>query len=588
MKPEKKKARGTTAVRNEKRTIYIVCAALAAVFIIAVAVVLRGVSDKRVYNNYMQQAQQSYSSNDFDSALSALRKAASIDETDDCLMLMADCYETQGNYTKALEVLRRMDLQNPTVASRIASIEKYRQTLSQAEKVTVSGRQYSLSTTSLVLDNQGLTDAALDEVVQLYALESLSASGNSLYDISKLSALGGLTTLNLSGNNISNIQPLTQLTALRTLYLDNNPITDLTPLCSLTNLTSLSIKGISITESQLETLSKALPNCAIHSEAAQEEVQDISFGGATFKSDVTELDLSGMGLRDISALSNCKELTRLNLSNNEISDLSPLMNIPGLVWLDVSDNQLSDLRPLMGISTLTFLNASNNSVTSTAPFSMMTGLTELYLDNNPLRSFTGLRKLRSLTTLGLSGTGLTDEGLDNLSGLVLLRTLYVEDNPSLTGEAVDELSATLGNCTIEHSGLAYSVSIDGHVVTTDAETLSFPSCGIINIENIAKLPNLVSVDLSGNCISNLYSLQYADCRFTITDLNLSGNRLEDITPLSYLQNIERLDVSYNDISSELPFMAMYSLESLNLTGNPLTDEQVELIRKNLPNCDVIF
>ena len=36
MKPEKKKARGTTAVRNEKRTIYIVCAALAAVFIIAV------------------------------------------------------------------------------------------------------------------------------------------------------------------------------------------------------------------------------------------------------------------------------------------------------------------------------------------------------------------------------------------------------------------------------------------------------------------------------------------------------------------------------------------------------------------------
>lgn len=41
MKPEKKKARGTTAVRNEKRTIYIVCAALAAVFIIAVAVVLQ-------------------------------------------------------------------------------------------------------------------------------------------------------------------------------------------------------------------------------------------------------------------------------------------------------------------------------------------------------------------------------------------------------------------------------------------------------------------------------------------------------------------------------------------------------------------
>ena len=125
-------------------------------------------------------------------------------------------------------------------------------------------------------------------------------------------------------------------------------------------------------------------------------------------------------------------------------------------------------------------------------------------------------------------------------------------------------------------------------MTTDAATLSLPSCGIINIENITKLPNLVSVDLSGNCISNLYSLQYADCRFTITDMNLSGNRIDDITPISYLQNVERLDVSYNDISSELPFMALYSLETLNLTGNPLTFDQVELIRKNLPNCDVIF
>ena len=119
--------------RRDKRTIYIVCAVLAAVFIISVAVVLRGVSDKRVYNNYMQQAQQSYSQNDFDSALAALRKAAAVDETDECLMLMADCYETQENYTKALEILRTMNVQNPTVSSRIAAIEKRRQTLSEAK-----------------------------------------------------------------------------------------------------------------------------------------------------------------------------------------------------------------------------------------------------------------------------------------------------------------------------------------------------------------------------------------------------------------------------------------------------------------------
>ena len=574
--------------RRDKRTIYIVCAVLAAVFIISVAVVLRGVSDKRVYNNYMQQAQQSYSQNDFDSALAALRKAAAVDETDECLMLMADCYETQENYTKALEILRTMNVQNPTVSSRIAAIEKRRQTLSEAEKVTIAGRQYPLTTTSLVLDNMGITDAALDDVLQLYALDSLSLAGNSLYDISKLTSLGGLVSLNLSGNNISSLAPLTSLTGLRTLYLDNNPVTDLTPLYSLTNLTSLSIKGISITESQLEALSKALPNCAIHSEAAQEEVQDISFGGATFKSDVTELDLSGMGLRDISALANCENLISLNLSNNSISDLSPLMNIPTLQWLDVSYNQLSDLRPLMGISSLRFLNASGNSITSTAPLSMMDGLTELYLDGNPLKSFSSLKKLKNLTSLGLSGTGLNDEGMRCLNSLVLLRTLNVEDNPDITGEAVDELRSKLGNCTISHSELAYSVDIDGNTITTIATELSMPNRGIIDLSSLSQLGCLQTVDLSGNCISNVYPFQYSDSRFTIISLNLSSNRLEDATPLSTLQNIETLDLSNNYISSELPFMAMFSLRTLVLTDNPLTEEQVESIRNALPNCDVIF
>ena len=40
---------------------------------------------------------------DYDGALSILRKAASVEKTDECLLLMAECYENQGNYTKALQ-----------------------------------------------------------------------------------------------------------------------------------------------------------------------------------------------------------------------------------------------------------------------------------------------------------------------------------------------------------------------------------------------------------------------------------------------------------------------------------------------------
>lgn len=597
MKSESNKTRKTEGGRDNpvnlkieknRKSIYLVCVALVAVFIIAVSIVLRGVSEKRVYDNYMQQAQQCYSASDFDSALSVLRKAAAIYDTDDCRILMADCYETQGNYVKALEVLRGMDIQNPNIAARIAAIDKYRQTLNEAEKVTVAGSSYPLNTTSLVLDNMGLTDTVLAEVVQLYALDSLSVAGNSLYDVSRLTELGALVTLNLADNNVSSIQSLSQLGGLRTLYLDNNPITDLTPLYTLSNLTNLSIKGIHITEKQLEELSLSLPRCAIHSELAEHEIQDISFGGVTFKSDVTELDLSGLGLRDISALSGCKALTKLDISGNAISDLTPLMNIPGLYYLDVSGNQLTDLRPIMGLNNLSYLNAADNSISSCAPFSMMPDLAELYLDNNPLRNFSGLRKLKNIKTLSLNNTGIGDDGLAYLGALSYMHTLNVEDNPAISGEAVDNLSAMLGTCNINHDALAYTVNVGGTQVSTAAVNLTLCGRGITDISELASLPMLETVDLSANSISNIYALQFSESRFSLKSLNLSNNQISDVTPVSLLMSIETLDLSNNLVNSELPFMTLTTLRTLNLSGNPLTEMQVDTIRFALPDCNVIF
>ena len=587
MKQEQKAAAGVRR-RPDRRRAYVICTILASVFIIAMAVVLMSISDNRAYNDYMNQAQQLYYNKDYDGALSVLRKAAAVEKTDECLLLMAECYEIQGNYTRALEVLRSMDTKKTVVASRIASIESTRKSLNAAEMVSIGGKQFRSGTTKLVLDNMDLDDSVLEEVLQLYAVDSLSMAGNNLRDVSRLSVLGGLVTLNLSGNQISDLSPLAALTGLRTLYLDGNPITDFSPLTQLSALTSLSLKGIPITQSQLETLSKALPNCAIHSEQAQEETQDITFGGVTFSSAVTDLDLSEMGLRDISALANCQYLIHLNLSGNAISDLSPLMNLPYLQWLDISYNAVSDLRPLMGIDTLSFLNAAGNSINSTSALTMMNGLGTLYLDDNPIWDFSGLRKVKTLSVLGLANTGLNDDGLSYLKGLSMLSVLNIEDNPDLSGEAVDELKTYLNACHISHSPLSYEVDFDGWHVLSDTTELDLQGFQIADIDSIRKLGALEVVNLSNNMISNLYPLEYTDSRFTITSLSLRDNLIEDLTPISFLTRIETLDLANNDITSLQPLVSLSTLRTLILTGNPLSEEEIQMLRNTLVDCDIIF
>ena len=572
---------------NRKRA-YIICTILAAIFIIAMAVVLMSMSDNRVYNDYMNQAQTLYYNKDYDGALSALRKAAAVEKTDECLLLMASCYEEEGNYAKALEVLRSMDTRSGVVSGRIEAIESTRKSLNAADLVTVAGKQYRIGTTRLVLDNMGLGDEVLDEVLQLYGLDSLSLAGNNLQDISRLSALGGLVTLNLSGNQIRDLTPLTSLSGLRTLYLDGNPIEDLTPLYSIGTLTSLSIKSISVSAEQLSALSAALPNCAIHSEQTQQEQQEISFGGKTFPSDITDLDLSEMGIRDISALANCQLLTRLNLSGNEVSDLSPLMNLQYLQYLDISYNRVSDLRPLMGVDSLSFLNASGNEISSTSPLTMMNGLNSLYLDSNPLQDFSGLRRVATLNSLGLSSTGLQNEDLVYLRGLSAMMDLNIEDNPALTGEAVDDLRTYLNACRIRHSALGYDVVFDGVIVKSDAEVLNLPRCDISDISAVMRLNSLRALDLSGNNVSNLYPLELADCRYCLSFLDLRENAISDLTPLASLTKLETLDLSFNYASSVLPLLNMTSLRTLVLTGNPMSLEDVQLVRDTLPSCDVIF
>lgn len=558
--------------------------ALVAVILLILGLALRGASEERQYREHLRAAEESCAAGDYETALGHLRMAASHEETSEIRERMVDCYVSLGNFEKALELLRQMDLGDETVRARIDELENARELLRQADKIIIAGMEYERNSSSLILRRTELGEEELQRVSELYSLSSLSLTEDGLRDVSALSGLGGLTMLDLSGNEITDLTPLASLSSLRTLYLDGNPITDFTPLASLQELTTLSIRGIEISEAQLSALSEALPRCAIHSETAVAEVRELTLGGVTFREDVTELDLSSLQLSDVSALSACRQLLTLDLSGNEIADLTPLMDLPYLETLRIRDNRVSDLRPLMAMKSLQAVDAAGNSITSTAPLAALTELRELDLSGNELTDLSGLVTLSALEILRLENTHLTDEQLPHLNGLSALRLLDIKENPELTGEAVEALKRSLSDCTFENSRLVYTVELDGERYRRDLTILDLSGKGRpFDFSGIEWIPDLEKLDLSGN------DIEYVNCLKTLIklrELDLSDNCITDLSPLAALYNLEKLDLSNNRISTITPLLSLPHLKELDIRGNDLEPGELIKLENSLTDCTI--
>ena len=573
-------------VSKRKKVYLILTAAILALLSVTAFVLLRNSSEAKA-REYTQRARESYSNADYETALLYLRRAMDEGEGEDAelLMLMADCYEAMGNYPKALETLRKLNTADPAIASRIQSIEQKRGSLINEGKVTVVGLDFDRNAKSAMLDGKGITDAQLHEVASLYALDSLSLRNNKLTSIDELSTLGGLDELDLSGNQIRNVDALKNVRGLRVLNLSGNPISDCSCLRILTNLNSLNLTDTEVSEESVAVLAEALPHCAIRVTA--DESEEILYGNSRFRADTKELQLSEMGLREIGALEEFSEVRILNLSNNEIGDIRPLMHLAKLESLNLAGNEVSDLRPLMGLPNLTKLDVSNNLVVETVPLGVITSLEELNLSGNRLSSFSGLEKLRRISDLNLSGTGLKDAVLSEFYDMHSLTRLNLQDNSGLSDKAVSALKTELNGCSILTSDLVYEVDFAGHTVRSDEKHLAFPASGITDLNGLDRLNRLEELDLSRNEISNLYAFEVCASKESLKVLDLSDNRISDVTSLSALSALEELDLSDNQIEVTIGLERLTSLKQLNLSGNPVLEAQLKLLHDAIPNCQII-
>ena len=226
--------------RGKKKT-YLAITAVMLLFLAVTAILLLHRASERRTEDYTRKARESYSAGDYENALLYLRRVKDEDENTEILLLMADCYEALENYPRALETLRKLNTADPAISNRIQSIEQRKLQQSQARMVTIAGVELCVNDQSAALDGLGLTDAQLQQLTALYALDHLSLRDNQISDLTALGELKSLDELDLSGNQIRNIRALTKLEGLHTLNLDRNPVTDCTELRSLRFLTSLSV-----------------------------------------------------------------------------------------------------------------------------------------------------------------------------------------------------------------------------------------------------------------------------------------------------------------------------------------------------------
>lgn len=546
---------------KRKKKLIIICAAIVAALaaMLALILLLKTGGAEKDYDKAFSRAQEYYYSGDYDNALSKLREVMEIKKTDECLLLMSRCYEAKYDYVNAIAILESSTSGDEKIKTEIERLKKAKEDYDSGKIVVICGEQYDVETTVLDLSGKGAGSAALKDIAKLTELTSLKLSDNKISELDFLSSLKKLSSLDLSNNKISDISPLKKLSSIRTLHLDGNEIKDFSPLYGLDSLSMLTIGDMDIKQSQLKKLKEELPDCIIYSDDAKEDVIEIKLGGKTFDNNVTELDLSGCDVHDISLLSVCTKLKKLDLSDNSISDISALVDIPELAELDLSNNRISDISPLMSVSKLTYLNLAGNRIKSVAALQDLTSLTELNLSSNELGGIAAVGRLTNLKTLWMDDTGLKDASLEELYGLKNLKKLSIKDNSELSEAAVTTLQKKLSGCTISHSELKREIVLGGKSFACDAETVEANGLGLSDISKVSGFSNVKHLDLSNNSISRL-------------------------SPLSQLKTLETLDLSNNRISDVSALTSLKNLKQLWLGGNSISADQLQSLKAALSNC----
>ena len=250
--------------------------------------------------------------------------------------------------------------------------------------------------------------------------------------------------------------------------------------------------------------------------------------------------------------------------------------------IDPNDEQLER------IIRVTHIDCSQNKdIKNLKPLSRLILLEEIRCDNTNIESLEGIEELSNLKRLDCSDN-------DNINSLAPLTSL----------SSLEDLDCS--NTMIKNLAPLQAL--------TNLKKLDVHFCTVNKLLQISKLTQLEELDVSDN--KSLYDIQGTERLRNLIVLNLSGTRVRDLKPISFLQSIRVLDLSGTSIETLKEIQDLKNLTEINCSNTNITavsldylyshislkmirardinsnqpdiDRFIKLYKSNNPNCTLII